>query len=242
MIAKHELANRKYRIARIWSNRELERIAKLFSGDVVNVSGAGDQDKEGRLYSDYFTNKHSYFITNFSGDDGYQGRSNEILLDITTELPEELKQRFDVVFNHTTLEHVFDVFQAFKNLCSLSKDVVIVVVPFSQIQHPINKSYGDYWRLAPDAIRRLFQENNLHVVYESESPYVDAAVYLFFVGSRYPDKWKKVFPHYTSIKQAGAWIGADKVIYDNKIEQFIGALLNKCSSAIYKCKSIVLKI
>jgi hypothetical protein len=199
--------DRKYRLARIWSNRELERIARFFSGDIVNVSGAGDQDKEEKLYSEYFINKRSYFITNYAGDDGYEGRSNEILLDITAELPKELKHRFDVVFNHTMLEHVFDIFQAFRNLCDLSRDVVIVVVPFAQIQHPLDRSYGDYWRFTPSAIRKLFQANNLEVVYEAESPHRDAAVYLFFVGSRHPEKWRKVFPKYIPIKQAGTWIG-----------------------------------
>ncbi len=41
---------RKYRLARIWSNRELARIAHHFSGDIVNISGNRDEDKEGRYY------------------------------------------------------------------------------------------------------------------------------------------------------------------------------------------------
>lgn len=212
---------RKYRLARIWSNRELERIAHHFSGDIVNVSGDRDKDKEGRYYSEYFINKHSYFITNYAGDNGYQGTNNEILLDITEELPLNLKYRFDVAFNHTTLEHVFNVFQAFKNICDLSKDIVIVVVPFAQIQHAIDMSYDDYWRFTPSVIRQLFQENNLEVVYESESPYTDSAVYLFFVGSRQPDKWKRILPDYTPVKQAGTWIGEQKKHNRRNILQYL---------------------
>ncbi|PPS45552.1 hypothetical protein [Chroococcidiopsis sp. TS-821] len=204
---------RKYRLARIWSNRELARIAHHFSGDIVNISGNRDEDKEGRYYCDYFINKHSYSITNYIGDNGYQETNNELLLDITQELPINLKHRFDVAFNHTTLEHVFNVFQAFKTICELSRDIVIIVVPFAQIQHAINMSYDDYWRFTPSVIRRLFQENNLEVVYEAESPYTHAAVYLFFVGSRQPDKWKGILPSYTPIKQAGTWIGEQKISF-----------------------------
>lgn len=216
--------DRKYRLARIWSNRELECIAKFFSGDIVNVSGASDQDKEGRFYFDYFINKRSYVVTNFSGDRGFENKTNEIFLDLSVEIPEELFQRFDVVFNHTMLEHVFDIFQAFKNLCNLTKDVVIVVVPFAQIQHAINMTYDDYWRFTPSAIRKLFQVNGLEVVYEAESPYTDAAVYLFFVGSRHPDKWRGVFPKYSSIKQAGCWIGNKQVV--NLIRALIKPIKN----------------
>jgi hypothetical protein len=218
---------RQHRLVRVWSNRELKKLSGLFTGTVINVSAADDQDKEGGVYSDYFLNKSAYFITNYAGDDGYQSRENEILLDMSLNLPDELKYRFDVVFNHTMLEHVFDIFTAFRNLCQLSKDIVIVVVPFSQVQHAVNRSYGDYWRFTPLALRKLFEENGLKVIYEAESPFQDSSVYLFFVGSRHPEKWEGFVPDFTPIKQSGKWIGTTTTTADGVHSTFNYSRLKK---------------
>lgn len=111
-----------------------------------------------------------------------------------------------MVFNHTVLEHVFDVRKAFRNLCDLSKDVVIVVVPFAQVQHD-SGGYQDFWRLCPSGVRALYRENGLDVVYESRNDESNSAVYLFFVGTRYPERWRGRLPSFTPIVDAGAWIG-----------------------------------
>jgi len=94
------------------------------------------------------------------------------------------------VFNHTTLEHIFDIRKAFENLCNMTKDVSIVVVPFSQVQHE-TESYKDYWRFTPSCMREMFRENGLEVIYEAESKDKKAAIYLLFVASRNPQKWKE---------------------------------------------------
>lgn len=198
--------DRKFRIARVWSNQELRKIAPLLSGDIVNISAWDDRDKEGGYYKDYFTQKQQYYYTNFYGEKGIQGKENEYFLDLTQELPDELKQTFDVVFNHTTLEHVFDVRKAFQNLCLASKDIAIVVVPFCQQQH-YNDTFQDFWRFTPICLRYLFKENGFEVVYEAQSPYENAAIYLLFVGSRYPEKWKHAMPEYQKIGECGEWIG-----------------------------------
>jgi hypothetical protein len=114
-----------------------------------------------------------------------------------------------VVFNHTTLEHIFDVRQAFASLCHLSRDVVIVVVPFAQQQHE-TESFGDYWRFTPTCLRQLYAENGLSVVYEAESRHADAASYLFVVGSRQPDLWRQRLPPATRILEARSWIGRSR--------------------------------
>ena len=127
------LVDRKFRLPRLWSNAEIRKFAPLFQGDVVNVSAWKDVDKEGRKYRDYFTKARSYSITNYNADArGLQGVDGEIFLDLTAPLPAELKGKFDVVFNHTCLEHIFEVEKAFENLCLMSSDVVITVVPFLQ--------------------------------------------------------------------------------------------------------------
>jgi hypothetical protein len=179
--------DRKFRLARVWSNRELGKFGHLFTGDVVNVSGWQDQDKEGRRYKDYFTNAKSYTITNFKSEArGFQGYDNEIFLDLSKELPEQLAGKFDVVFNHTVLEHIFEVHTAFRNVCMMTRDVVIIVLPFLQQMH---ESFGDYWRFSPMTIKRLFEANGLSLLYLSFNGHKKASVYVFAIASRNPEKW-----------------------------------------------------
>lgn len=174
---------------------------------MVNVSAWDDRDKEGGYYKDYFVNAASYSYTNYTGHRGFQGKGNEFFLDLAGDVPKDLKGRFDVTFNHTTLEHIFEVRKAFRNICELSKDVVIVIVPFSQAEHGGLNSYNDYWRFTPDCLRLLFKENGLEVIYEAESRAKNAAIYLLFVGSRHPEKWKHLMLMYRPIKEAGKSIG-----------------------------------
>lgn len=198
--------DRQFRIARIWSNREIKRLAPLFTGDVINVSAWDDRDKEGGHYKDYFSKASRYYYTNYKGVRGYQEQKDEYYVDLTEDLPKELHRRFDVVFNHTTLEHIYDVRKAFKNLCDMTKDTVIVIVPFSQVQHE-TESYEDYWRFSPSCLRAMFKENGLEVIYESESKHRKAAIYLLFAASRNPHKWKERVPRFQPIKEAGMSIG-----------------------------------
>lgn len=198
--------DRAFRTARLWSNRELRRIAGLFPGEVVNVSGWDDRDKEHGHYRDYFSAATEYYLTNYSGERGFQQQNKEYFLDLTADLPAELQQRFDVVFNHTTLEHIFEVRKAFQNLCTMSRDVVMVIVPFAQVQHEIG-SFGDFWRFTPTCLRALFQENGLQVVYEAENYDRNAATYLLFVGARHPERWQAQLPAYEPLEQSARWIG-----------------------------------
>ena len=183
--------DRIHRIPRIWSNQELKKFSHLFKGDVVNVSGWRDIDKEGLHYKDYFRNAKNYTITNFKADmRGYQGFKNEVFLDLESDLSPELNQRFDVVFNHTTLEHIYSVKKAFSNLCGMSKDIVIVVLPFLQ---PYHSTYGDYWRFTPLAIKRLFEDNQFTLLYQKFNNHRRSSVYIFSIASKVPEKWKHDF-------------------------------------------------
>ncbi len=183
--------DRIHRLPRIWSNRELEKFAHLFGGDVVNVSGWKDIDKEGRHYKDYFSKAGSYTITNYKSEArGFQGYSNEIFLDLEKDLPSDLYRRFDVVFNHTTLEHIYSVQKAFSNLCNLSRDIVILVLPFLQQYH---STFGDYWRFTPLAIKRMFEDNGYALLYQSFNSHKRSSVYTFTIASRNPEKWKGRF-------------------------------------------------
>jgi len=187
------LVDRKFRIPRIWSNRELEKFAHLFHGSVVNVSGWQDRDKEGRLYQDYFSNAAEYWITNYRSDArGFQGDlKNELFLDLSKPVAEDAA-RYDVVFNHTVLEHIFELDVAFANLCALCRDLVIVVVPFLQEQHA---EYGDYWRFTPQAVDGLFRKNGLSTLYMNYNDSGRASIYLFAIGSKSAEKWSAILSH-----------------------------------------------
>lgn len=182
------VVDRKFRRARLWSNVELRKFASKFGGDVVNVSGWRDEDKEGGVYEQYFSLAKTYYVTNYKSEArGFQGdREKEIFLDLTQPCPLELVEKFDVIFNHTVLEHVFEVDQAFTNLCLMSRDLVVVVVPFIQEQHA---DYGDFWRFTPQAVDRLFKKNGLETIYLSYNDESDASIYIFAIGSKKPYSW-----------------------------------------------------
>lgn len=200
--------DQQFRLARRWSNAQLRLIAPLCGGRVVNVSAGDDEDKEGATYAGYFSAATSYTLTNFrAAYRGFQGRPNEIPLDLSQPLPAGLAGSFDVVFNHTTLEHVFEVRTAFRGLCELSSDLVIVVVPFAQVQHE-NVGYQDFWRFTPTCLRALFAENGLDVVYEAANDDFNVSVYLFAVGSRQAGRWAGRFPTWQPLEKAASWIGS----------------------------------
>jgi SAM-dependent methyltransferase len=184
--------DRVHRLPRMWSNEQLAAFAPLFDGDVANVSAWKDVDKEGERYENYFTRAASYTITNYHDPDarGQQGFEDEILLDLTEELPGELVEGFDVVFNHTTLEHIYDFQKAFRNLCRMTKDVLILVVPWMQKYH---SDYGDYWRFSPLAVKAMVEEHGMSLEYLSFNSHADASVYVFAIASKQPQRWVDEF-------------------------------------------------
>ena len=170
---------KKFRAARIWSNVELRRFAPRLTGSVANVSAWRDEDKEGCHYRDYF--RGEYTITNYPGPfKGIQGDiPGELELDLSVPIEGHWHRRFDVVFSHTVLEHIYEVQTAFRNLCEMSQDVVIVVVPFLQEQH----GEFDYWRFTPLAIEGMFRDNGMRLAYLSAND-GDGSIYLFAIGAR----------------------------------------------------------
>ena len=183
---------RKFGRPRAFSNDELKRFSQLFTGDVVNISGWNDSDKQGEFYRDYFNNKKNYSISNFKEDQkGIQGFENEFFLDLESDLDPNLKNSFDVVFCHTVLEHVFDFTKAFENLGEISRDVLIIVVPFLQQMH--GSGYKDYWRFTPEALKKLYLNNGFIPRYISANNEDNASIYLFSIGYK-NRKWEKDIP------------------------------------------------
>jgi hypothetical protein len=180
---------------RRWSNAELRRFTPYLDGDVVNVSGWRDADRVGGRYRDYFVRCRSYTITNYPGTRGLaDGAEGSIPLDLEAALPEMMRSAFDVVFCHTVLEHVYDKSTAFMNLADMSRDLLILVVPFMQEEHFDQGSYGDYWRYTPMSLGRLTSETGMSLLYMSSNDSPWWPIYLFAVGSRNPEKWKGILP------------------------------------------------
>ena len=180
---------------RRWSNAELKIHAPLFAGDVVNVSGWKDEDKEGGLYQSYFTKASNYAITNYWGSHtANDGAKDALFLDLAGELPPELKNRFDVAFHHTVLEHIFDIPTAVRNIAGMTRDVMIMIVPFTQDEHYSPGLYGDFWRFTPLGVKKLMEDNGLTLMHLSSNDSPWFPIYLFAIGSKQPAKWKTRFP------------------------------------------------
>jgi hypothetical protein len=205
-----------FRKPRLRTNLILKRFAHYFRGSIVNVSASSDSDKNcslveyyfgnydaGTRYETYFTNASSYCLTNYPKDETefFHDRGETIRLDLEADLADEFKQKFDVVFNHTVLEHIFDIFTAFKNLCLMSSDIVILIVPQSQQIHDYERGYADYWRFTPFSIDKLFASNDFTVLYRETTYGFSESQYLFYVASRKPENWKNKFPQVVSTKQ-----------------------------------------
>lgn len=181
---------------RDWSNAELRCVAGLYTGRVINVSGWRDEDKAGGHYRDYFANAATYEVSNYIGDRGTEDGAGGVFLDLEGAVPGELAGRYQVVFNHTTLEHVYDIRRAVANLCALSDDTVILVTPFLQGVHFIAGSFGDYWRPTPMCLTRLLAEQGFVTVYQSCNDNPWYVVYVFTVAARDPSRYRGRLPDF----------------------------------------------
>ncbi len=186
-----KLIDRKFRSPRIWSNGVLKPICNLLGGHVVNVSGWKDSDKDGLTYRSYFPKATKYSITNYKSEAcGFQGNlENEIFLDLEASLPPELRQAFDVVFSHTVLEHVFECVVAAQNMADMTRDALVITVPFLQEQHT---DYGDYWRFTPTCLARLLRKTGLQPVYIDYNDAARDSIYVVAVATRYPERWSSI--------------------------------------------------
>jgi hypothetical protein len=192
-VAKRALRDRR---PRRFSNLVLRKYLAHMSGDIVNVSGWRDSDKEGGRYRDYYAASGRYVVSRVVGEGGMDAEiptdCEAVYLDLNQPLNDELLRKFDVVFCHTVLEHVFDAATALRNLALLSRDVVVVVVPFSQSVH-YTDSYLDYHRFAPYALREFFEREGFSVLLSDHNAQPFFPVYIIFIASRMPDKHRAYF-------------------------------------------------
>ncbi len=197
---------------RRWSNAELRRWGALFDGAVVNVSAWRDEDKEGGHYRDYFPNAASYAMTNYWGSASENdGHPDAMFLDIQGAVPDELRGRFDVALAHTVLEHVYDVRLAVANIAALTRDIMILIVPFAQDEHYTGALYGDYWRMAPLGMKRAVEEQGFTLLHLAANDNPWYPIYLFGIAARNPDKWRSAFPAIDWERR----IGRSVYVYEN---------------------------
>ena len=170
---------------RTYSNVCLKRILPLLNvTSVLNVSGWDDGDKEGGQYADYFSQKvKKYEISHFEND---HLRSDTDLSKLVINLEDvgyQAVEKFELVFSHTVLEHVFDQQNAFRIMCGLAEKYVVGVVPMINVLH-WEETYDDYWRFTPHGIRKLFENNEFKLVHLEIGPTSSISQYIIFVGAR----------------------------------------------------------
>lgn len=216
--------------ARTWSNNVLKSIAPLVKGNVVNVSGGEDGDKNGSTYRQYFAQAASYAISNY----GDASDSGDINLDLeTSSLPQDLQEKFDAVFTHTVLEHVFDVDRAVTNLCAMSKDLVVTVVPFIQSFHH-GPWYSDYWRFTPPALIRLFEKHSFKTVFMDWNDDPLGNVYIIHVATKYPERWWSVFGERCIVDNGPGWARTQITSADSKATRMASALGVRSSNGYFE--------
>ena len=89
-----------------------------------------------------------------------QDRGVEQILDLNKPIPAELEQNFDVVVDPGTLEHCFNVGQAFKNVSAMTKVGGILVMA-----SPLNLYNHGFWNFNPTAYADYFTSNGFKLLY-----------------------------------------------------------------------------
>jgi hypothetical protein len=197
---------------RRFSNLVLRKYLAHMSGHIVNVSGWRDSDKEGGRYRHYYASTDRYVLTHVSGEGGAEAEPpsdcEALYLDLNEPLNAELVEQFDVVFCHTVLEHVFDAGTALRNLALLSRDVVAIVVPFSQSVH-YTGSYSDYHRFTPFALKEFFEKSGFSILLSDHNAQPFFPVYVVCIASRTPDAHLRHFAdapvRFDPILSPGRW-------------------------------------
>jgi hypothetical protein len=87
-------------------------------------------------------------------------RGIEIKVDLNEPLPESLISKYDFVIDTGTLEHCFNVGQAFKNV-SQSVRINGVIIQAS----PLNRYNHGFWNFCPTAYHDYYHDNGFQILY-----------------------------------------------------------------------------
>ena len=108
---------------------------------------------------DKFSKIRSKKITTIDVNDF--GDYPDIIYDICSDLDESLIAKFDKIICLAVLEHVYDPFQAVKNIKLMLKEngILYGYVPYLFYYHaPRNLKFQDYFRFSKDALSYLFKD------------------------------------------------------------------------------------
>lgn len=110
----------------------------------------GDEIFADQLLKDYFG---ATVVESIDKSD-YEGAT--IIHDMNLPIPDELREKYDTVFEGGTLEHIYNMPQALENTSSLCK-------PGGQIIHilPANNVCGHgFWQVSPELFYSLYSDKN----------------------------------------------------------------------------------
>ena len=134
----------------------------------------------------------------------------DIVLDICSENIELLKNKYDKIICLSILEHVYNPFDAVKNLMKMLKPngVVFGYVPYLYHYHaPNDLKFQDYFRFSKDSLAYLFKDFKDVELFPIRGR-VSTAFNLMFAG-----RWKNY------IEKTGINILLDKMVSDEKNSQ-----------------------
>ena len=135
---------------------------------------------------DKFANIKSKNITTVDVNDF--GDYPDIIYDICSDPDEELIERFDKIVCLAVLEHVYDPFQAVKNIKLMLKKSGILYgyVPYLFYYHaPSDLKFQDYFRFSKDALSYLFKDFKSLEIFPIRGR-VSTPLNILFLGT-----WKK---------------------------------------------------
>ena len=164
--------------------------------DVLDI-GKGMRDK--------FVSIKSKKITTVDVNDF--GDYPDIIYDICSDPDQTLVEKFDKIICLAVLEHVYDPFQAVKNIKLMLKEngVLYGYVPYLFYYHaPNSLKFQDYFRFSKDALSYLFKDFKSLEIFPIRGR-VSTPLNILFAG-----RWKKY------IEKSGINILLDKFANDDK--------------------------
>ncbi len=120
--------------------------ARDITGDVLSIGSAGDSDKQGGFYRQYFSKASSYTTSEVEYESGC-----DLTLD-ARHMPEVRDSSYHCVFCSGVLEHVDRYQDAISEMWRILKPggVLLLGVPFMQPEH---RRPNDFRRFTQDGIR-----------------------------------------------------------------------------------------
>lgn len=139
------------------SNKLLRQWCGGIRGDVLSIGAAGDLDKEGSRYRDYFGMADRYVTSDIE-----PVMDCDLVLDVR-KMTEVWGDSYDAVFVSGVLEHVDDCHAAVREIYRVLKSggTLIVGVPFKQ---PVHRAPQDFWRFTEYGLRYLLREFSISEV------------------------------------------------------------------------------